>query len=150
MILVDANILLYAKFSDFPQHPRARAWLEERLNSAGKVGIPWQSSLAFLRLATNPRLFGQPLKAPAAWLQVAEWLAHPRVWIPEPAQNHSAILGGLLDRVSVTGNLIPDSHLAAIAIGHGLTLRSADSDFARFPGLDWVNPFEPQRGRRRR
>ena len=144
MILVDANLLIYAKFSDLPQHERARHWLEERLNSPGKVGIPWQSSLAFLRLATNPRLFGHPLGILAAWLQVEEWLDHPRVWIPEPTEDHARVLGRLLEQARVTANLVPDAHLAAIAIEHGLTVCSADSDFARFPQLDWVNPLEPE------
>lgn len=143
MILVDANILLYAKFSDLPQNIRARRWLEVQLNSPGRVGIPWQSSLAFLRLATNARLFERPLGIGAAWRQIAEWLSHPRVWIPEPTEDHPIVLGQLLSRVHATGNLVPDAHLAAIAIEHGLTICSADSDFARFPGVEWVNPLEP-------
>lgn len=141
MILVDANLLIYAKFSDLPQHARALEWLEAQLSSPGKVGIPWQSSLAFLRLATNPRLFGQPMAIKAAWQQVADWLAHPKVWTPEPTEDHSAILGSILSRGQATANLVPDAHLAAIAIGNGLTVYSADADFARFPGLAWVNPL---------
>ena len=143
MILIDANLLLYAKFSDLPQHSRARPWLEGQLRSPGRVGIPWQSSLAFLRLATNPRLFGQPLAISAAWQQVADWLNHPRVWIPEPTDAHPIVLGDLLARANASGNLIPDAHLAAIAIEHGLTVCSADADFARFPDVSWLNPIEP-------
>ena len=141
MIVIDANLLIYAKFSDLPQHERARRWLEGEFNTPGKIGIPWQTSLAFLRLATNPRLFGRPLGIQAAWEQVTEWLSHPRVWIPEPAEDHGAVLGKLLSGAQATGNLVPDANLAAIAIGHGLTLCSADSDFARFPGLAWRNPL---------
>ncbi len=140
MILVDANLLLYAKFSDLPQHPRARVWLEAKLNSPGRVGIPWESCLAFLRLSTNPRLFVRPLSAEDAWEQVLEWLDHPRVWLPHPVEDHSSILGGLITTTQATGNLIPDAHLAALAIGHGLLLCSADTDFARFPALRWENP----------
>ena len=102
MILVDANLLIYAKFSDLPQHGRARNWLEEQLGSRGKVGIPWQSSLAFLRLATNPRLFGKPLAVGAAWQQVTEWLNHPRVWIPEATEAHYLIRGCQVGRRSPT------------------------------------------------
>ena len=51
------------------------------------------------------------------------------------------ILGRLLDRVHATGNLVPDAHLAALAIEHGLTVCSADADFGRFPGVTWVNPL---------
>ncbi len=101
--------------------------------------------MAFLRLATNPRLFGRPLPAAAAWAQVAEWLEHPRVWIPQPTDEHGAVLGELLERSRASANLVPDAHLAAIAIQHGLTLCSADSDFARFPGLKWTNPLADAR-----
>jgi len=63
-----------------------------------------------------------------------EWLDHPRVWIPEATDEHAAVLGLLLE-ANVTGNLIPDAHLAALAIEHGLTVCSADADFARFAGV---------------
>lgn len=141
MILIDANLLIYAKFSDLPQHVRAREWLEGLMNAPGKIGIPWQTSLAFLRLGTNPRLFGRPLGIQAAWQQVTEWLMHPRVWIPEPTRDHALVLGEILSKAQATGNLVPDAHLAAIAIEHGLTVCSADSDFARFPGVAWRNPL---------
>jgi uncharacterized protein len=78
----------------------------------------------------------------AAWQQVTEWLDQPRVWIPEPTADHALVLGRLLGQVQATGNIVPDAHLAAIAIEHGLTICSADSDFARFPGLEWRNPLE--------
>jgi toxin-antitoxin system PIN domain toxin len=141
VILIDANLLLYAKFSDLPQHPRARRWLEDQLDSLGRVGIPWQSSLAFLRLATNPRLFAQPLTSGAAWRQIAEWLDHPRVWIPEPTDSHPMVLGELLIGANATGNLVMDANLAAIALQHGLTICTADADFARFPNVSWLNPI---------
>jgi len=73
---------------------------------------------------------------------VTEWLNHPRVWIPEPSEAHPSVLGELLVRANVTGNLVPDAHLAAIAIEHGLTVCSADADFARFPNVSWFNPIE--------
>jgi predicted nucleic acid-binding protein len=34
--------------------------------------------------------------------------------------------------------------LAALAIEHGLTLYSADTDFARFTELHWENPLRGQ------
>jgi len=157
LILVDSNLLLYAKFEDVPQHRRAKIWVEAQLNGSARVGIPWQASLAFLRLATNARVFAQPLTIAAAWKQMMEWLDHPRVWIPEPTEEHAPVLRDLLLDANVTGNLIADAHLAAIAIEHGLTVCSADSDFARFAGVSWFNPIadaapprRPQSGRRHR
>jgi len=140
-ILVDANLLLYAKFSAFPHHPRARSWLEARFSNSPRIGLPWPSLLAFLRIGTNPRVFDTPLPADQAWDQVQEWLALPAVWIPQPTENHVGVLGRMLQQARITANLVMDAHLAALAVEHGLTLCSTDGDFARFPGLRWEDPL---------
>jgi len=72
---------------------------------------------------------------------VEEWLDCPPVWIPQPTERHREVLGSLLENQVGKANLVPDSHLAALAIEHGLTLCSLDGDFARFPGLRWQNPL---------
>lgn len=105
------------------------------------MGLPWVSLIAFLRLVTSPRVFERPEPIGAAWQQVEEWLGCERAWIPEPTDRHREILGALLADTSARGNLVPDAHLAALAIEHGLTLASTDGDFARFAGLRWENPL---------
>lgn len=144
MILVDANLLLYAKFSNFPQHGTAHSWLDDQINGAARVGLPWESLTAFLRIGTNPRIFERPLSATAAMEQVEEWLAQPAVWVPGPVVNHAAILARLMRDTRATAKLVPDAHLAAIALGHGLTLCTADADFRAFTGLRLHNPVAPQ------
>ena len=144
MILIDANLLVYAANADAPQHATARGWLDGRLNGHARVGLPWASLLAFLRLTTNPRVFPRPLDMKAAWGQVEAWLACEPVWIPEPTPRHGAILSRLLAAPGVHANLIPDAHLAALAIGHGLELCSSDGDFARFAELKWTDPIAGQ------
>lgn len=141
MILIDANLLIYAHVESFPQHLRARAWLDERLNGPAPVGLPWTSLLAFLRVSTNPRVFEKPASITDAWRQVQDWLGCERGWIPQATERHSEILGGLLAASGVQANLVQDAHLAALAIEHGLILCSSDGDFARFPGLRWENPL---------
>lgn len=141
MILVDANLLLYAVMKEATRHAEARAWLEARLNGDARVGLPWESLLAFCRLTTNPRVFGRPLDLEAAWNLVRAWLAVPVVWIPLPTERHAETLGRLMLATRSAANLVPDAHLAALAIEHGLTLCSTDGDFARFPGLRWENPL---------
>ena len=141
MILVDANVLVYAHVSSFTQHNRARDWLDQQLNGAAPVGLPWASLLAFLRLVTNPRVFERPEPITDAWRQVLAWLDCETVWIPQPAERHTELLGQLLAIPGVQANYVPDAHLAALAIEHGLMLCSTDSDFARFPGLRWLNPL---------
>jgi hypothetical protein len=141
VILVDANILLYACNSTADLHAESRDWLDEKLNGSAQVGLPWPSLLAFLRIASNPRAFRSPLTMATAWGQVSSWLSAETVWMPEPTERHAAVLGKLLAPLGVYGNLVPDAHLAALAIEHGLTLCSTDGDFARFPGLTWLNPL---------
>ena len=141
MILVDANLLLYATVSEFPQHAAARAWLDERLNAPARVGLPWPTVLAFLRIVTNPRIFPRPLAMEAAWRRVGAWLDRPNVWIPEPTERHREVLDALLGGAASAAKLVADAHLAAIAISHGLALCSTDGDFARFAALRWQNPL---------
>lgn len=141
MRLVDANLLIYAHVESFPQHPRAREWLDSVLNGTARCGLPWASLLAFVRLVSNPRVFARPESVADAWQQVAEWLDCPAVWVPLPTERHREILAGLLRTGALRASLVPDAHLAALAVEHGLVLCSTDGDFARFPGLRWENPL---------
>ena len=141
MILVDANLLIYAHNADAVEHSIARAWLENQLSQPYRVGIPWPSLLAFVRLACNPAVVPAALRPAIAWQYVEEWLALDNVWVPEPGPRHATILGGFFGLSQMTGRLVPDAHLAALAVEHGLTLCSTDGDFAKFPGLDWLNPL---------
>ena len=141
MILIDANLLVYAHVATFTQHESARVWLDHRLNGTAPVGLPWPSLLAFVRLVSNPRIFQRPETVEKAWGQVEEWLDCPPVWIPPPTERHREVLRSLLVNYSLRANLVPDAHLAALAIEHGLILNSTDGDFGRFAGLRWENPL---------
>lgn len=141
MILLDANLLLYAKIEDYPQHEAAAAWFEQQINKSIRVGLPWPSILAFLRIVTNPRIYESPLNIDVAWAQVEEWLAFSTVWIPLPTDQHQTILSQLLHDTQATANLVPDADLAALAIEHGLEICTTDTDFARFAGCKWRNPL---------
>ena len=141
MILVDANLLLYAKVADLPQHGRVVRWFEESVRSGMRVGLPWPSLLGFVRIATNSRVFARPLSTGDAWGQVEEWLELPGIWVPQPTEQHGRVVSELLLGANAGSNLVPDAHLAAIAIEHGLEIYSTDADFARFPGVRWRNPL---------
>lgn len=79
--------------------------------------------------------------APAdAWSYITDWLDADQAWVPVPGSRHRDILGQLLTDGNLQGNLVTDAHLAALAIEHGTSICSFDTDFARFPGLHWVNP----------
>jgi len=140
-MLVDANILLYAVDDRSHHHPTATAWMDEQLNGSRPVGLPWASLGAFLRVITNRRIAEDPLSAEQAWGHVSDWLASDVAWVPAPTARHAEVLGDLVIRHRITGDLVPDAQLAALAIEHGLTVYSADSDFARWPTVSWVDPL---------
>jgi toxin-antitoxin system PIN domain toxin len=142
-MLVDANILLFAADRSSPFHGAATAWLTDALNGPRRVGMPWQSLGAFLRISTNPRATDRPLEPGAAWSFVSEWLAAATVWTPGPTERHAEVLGSLIERYRLRGNLVTDAELAALAVEHGLEVCSADTDFARFDEIRWTNPVGP-------
>jgi len=140
-VLLDANILIYAADKRAEQHERAADWMVEHLNGARRVGLPWQSINAFLRVLTHPRASARPLDPRTAWGQVTEWLDAPVAWLPEPGPEYARILGELITTYDIRGNLVPDAALAALALEHGVPLISTDTDFARFRELRWENPL---------
>lgn len=141
MRLVDANLLVYAYVQSMSLHERARAWLDQTINGVAKVGLPWPSLLAFVRLVSNPRVFDRPVAIPEAWKQVTLWLSCDTVWVPEPTATHAEVLGELLSQSGLEANRVPDAHLAAIAIEHGLVVSTSDIGFRRFPHLTVENPL---------
>jgi hypothetical protein len=140
-MLLDANLLLHAVHKRATQHEAAAAWLTEQLNGPRRVGLPWQSLGAFLRISTHPRAFERPLQPAVAWERVTDWLAAPAAWIPAPGADHARLLGELVVGHDARGNLLPDAMLAALALEHGLTVCSVDTDFARFTEVRWTNPL---------
>jgi uncharacterized protein len=140
-VIVDANVLLYAVDSSSRFHQPARDWLENSLNEPARIGLPWASLLAFQRIATHPRASASPLSPSQAWSFVADWLDAEATWVPVPGDRHSEIIRDLIVAGDLRGNLVTDAHLAALAIEHGVGVCSADSDFARFPQVSWVNPI---------
>ena len=141
MILVDANLLIYAVNSDAPRHLAARAWLDETLSGVTPVGLPWVCVLAFLRITTYPHILARPMSVDAAIDQVGEWLDQPFVDTVAPGEKHWPILRNLLRTTGMAGNLTTDAHVAAMAIERGATVCSADHDFRRFPGVHHIDPL---------
>lgn len=141
MILVDANLLLYAEDSLAAKHAPARDWWDARLSGDDPVCLCWTVLTAFVRIGTNPRVFERPLSVGEALDRVHSWLEQPCVRVVHATGRHLEVFGRLLATGQATGNLVPDAHLAALAIEHGCVLCSTDGDFARFPGLRWTNPL---------
>lgn len=141
MILIDANLLLHAYNPRASEHDAARTWLESAMQGPGLVRLSWTTIWAFVRIATNARVFSKPLTTAEAQAIVASWLEQPCVGVLEPGERHWEIASRLMQEGQATGPLVMDAALAAIAIEHGATLCTTDRDFARFPGLSWINPL---------
>jgi uncharacterized protein len=142
MILVDANVILYAEDSLSVHHRRAVEWWDEQLSGSSPVGLCWPVLTAFLRISTNRRLHRRPLTITEAADKVDSWLGQPCVRIVEAGPSHWQIFRRLLEGTNATANLVSDAHLAALAIGYEAVLCSSDQDFARFAGLRWIDPLK--------
>ncbi len=140
MILVDANLLLYAEDSLSEHHETARTWWDVQLSGLDPVGLCWPVLSAFLRIATNARLHQRPLTLKEATERVQSWLNQSCVRIIQPTEAHWTIFQQMLRGGNAVGNLVTDAHLAALAVEHNCVLQSTDADFSRFRGLKWKNP----------
>ena len=142
MIVPDINLLIYAHNDQAPQHEIAKDWWETALNGTRLVGLPWISISGFIRLMTHPRVLARPLGVHEAIVQVRSWLAQPPVRILQPGSRFEGLFLDYLAHLGSAGNLTTDAQLAALAVEHQAELNSCDADFARFPGLRWVNPLD--------
>ncbi len=141
MILVDANLLLYAEDSLSEHHEAARIWWDEQLSGAEPVALCWPVLNAFVRISTNARLYRRPLLLKEAISRVQSWLDQPCVRVIHPGEQHWVIFQQMLRGGNAVGTLVSDAHLAALAVEHNGVLYSTDADFSRFRGLKWRNPI---------
>ena len=147
MILPDVNVLVYAYRQDVADHQRYRDWLARTVAAGRPYGISEFVLSAFVRIVTNRRVFRNP-STPADALSFTGRLLSASNCVPvRPGPGHWAIFDRLCRRHAVTGNLVPDAYLAAIAIESGCELATADRDFARFTGLRWRHPLTATPGR---
>jgi hypothetical protein len=140
MKLPDANVLLYALDDTSARHAGAKAWLDATLSGAEEVGFAWVVLLAVLRLTTKPAVFARPLRTAEAFDIVDEWLAQPCASVLHPTIRHMSLLRGFLVAAGTAGNLVTDAHLAALSVEYGAEVVTYDADYARFPGVQAVNP----------
>jgi hypothetical protein len=135
VVIVDANVLIYAVDRASSHHEASYSWLEGALNGSETVGLAWTVLLAFIRLSTSPSVFPTPWSASRAMDQVELWLSAPAAVIAEPTLRHANVIRALLADAGTAGNLTTDAHLAALAIEHAAEIVSYDREFARFGGV---------------
>jgi toxin-antitoxin system PIN domain toxin len=142
VIVVDANILLYAYDAASSYHAKARAWVEETFSGSTPIGLSWQTIGAFVRIMTNSRLPGERFSLPEAVQIVDRWLEQPNIRILVPDEEHWALLRRVIVDGQASGPLVSDAQLASLTMEYGGELYTTDRDFARFPGLRWTNPLD--------
>ena len=141
MRIVDTSVLLPAVSPSLPQHEASRGALESAINDERPLGLTWAVVNAFLRLTTKPGLFERPLTIDAAWDVVDDWMTHPGVRVVQETEEHPRLWSELLRSTGAGGDLTTDAWIAAIALAHGASVLTLDSDFARFPGVRWESPL---------
>lgn len=142
MIIPDVNLLLYAEIDAFSYHDAARSWWEDSLSGDVQVALPSVAIFGFLRIATNRRVFKEPLSISDALGRVECWLKRGNVISLGPGPRHLDTAFQLMRELGTGGNLTTDVQLAAYAIENQAELCSNDLDFGRFAGLRWVNPLD--------
>ena len=140
---VDVNILLYASDTSSPKHAEAIRFLKQRASDPDLFCIAWPTLVAFLRIATHPRIFAQPLSPDDALGNVESLLSLPRVRMLSEGERFLEVYREVTARFPVRGNLVPDAHLAALLLQHGVRrLYTEDRDFRKFDFLEVADPFE--------
>lgn len=142
MIIPDTNLLVYAHREQAPQHATAIAWWQGLIEGAESIGLPWEIIVSFIRVMTKPQIVTDPIPTSDVIAVVEYWLSLGQVVIVEPGPRHLVVVADLLTEVGVGDKLVPDAHIAAIAIEHDAEVHTNDRDFARFPRLRWSNPLQ--------
>ena len=140
-VLVDANLLLYAYDAGSPDHPAARQWLQAEVSSGRPVRLALVTLLAFVRIASDPRIFAHPLTPADACAIVESWLAAANVQLLAPGPHTWEHLAAICTQGQAKGPLVMDAHLAALAREHGAVVATTDRDFRRFAGVETTNPL---------
>jgi toxin-antitoxin system PIN domain toxin len=141
VILPEINLVIYAHNGAAARHAKALQWWNQCLQGHDAVVLAWVVVLGFVRIATHPKVFANPMPVQEALDRIEEWLSLPHIYVVHPSPLHFQIWSSLLKRLGSAASLTTDALLAALAIERGLILHTTDADFSRFPGLKWRNPL---------
>ena len=142
MLLPDVNVLIYAHFEDIvAEHPEYARWLTRLATGPEPFALSVLVLSGFVRVATNSRIFDPPATLATAFDFVTSLVERPTARIVGPGPDHLSIFEKLCREARATGKLVADAQHAAVAVEHGCTMVSTDSDFNRFAGLRWQHPL---------
>jgi toxin-antitoxin system PIN domain toxin len=144
MLLPDVNVLIYAHVEDsIPDHAEYATWITRLATGPEPFALSVLVLSGFVRVVTNPRVFDPPSTLDRSFAFVSSLVERPTARIVGPGPDHLDIFERLCRESGATGKLVADAQHAAIAVEHGCTMVSTDSDFSRFPGLRWQHPLRP-------
>jgi toxin-antitoxin system PIN domain toxin len=144
MLLPDVNVLVYAHREDSTAEHRAYAdWLIELATGHEPFALSVLALSGLVRIVTNPRIFSRMSALDEVFAFIGELVARPTARVIGPGPRHFEIFEEVCRRAGATGKLVADAQHAAVAIEHGCTLVTTDSDFDRFAGLRWRHPLRP-------
>jgi len=141
MIIPDINLLLYAYFSVFPLHEAARNWWEGIAERDEPVGFAPPVLFGFVRIATNRRVFVEPMDVQRAIGIVEGWLALPGTRVLRPGPRHVKVVFDLLRVAGTSRDLTTDAQIAAYALETRGIVHTTDVDFSHFPGVAHIDPL---------
>lgn len=140
MKLLDVNVVLAAHRDDHPQFATARPWLDQMLASGQPFTVPDVVASGFLRLATNRRVFTIPTPIADAFAYLRALHAQPGHLAVGCGPRHYELFEDQCTVADVSGDLVPDAQLVALALEHAAEIISFDRDFARFRAVRWTLP----------
>jgi len=139
---VDVNVLLYASDQAGPRYDEAIQFLLDRVSDPELFCICWTTLMSYIRISTHPSIFSHPLSPEEAFENIEGLLKQPRVRVLSEDDGFLAIYRKVSGNFPVRGNLVPDAHIAALLLQHGVRkIYTADSDFNKFEFLEVENPF---------
>lgn len=139
---IDVNILLYASDRTSPQHAAAAEFLQRRADDSEVFYLTWPVLMSYLRIATHPHIFREPLSPRDALGNIEALLSLPQVRLLHEEEGFLQVYRAVTDDLAARGNLVPDAHLAALLRQHHVRrLYTNDADFKKFDSLDVRNPF---------
>jgi len=140
VFLLDVNVVLAAHRADHPGHRDVRAWFDDLLAGDDTFTVPTVVWGAFLRLATNRRIFTVPTPREEAFAFVDATCAQPHHLLTSPGPRHLEVVRRLCNEADATGDLVPDAVVGAIAVEYGCEVVTLDRDFARFASVRHRRP----------
>ena len=144
MLLPDVSVMIYAHREDStPDHALYAHWLSRLATSPEPFAISVLAVSGLVRIVTNGRVFARPSSVDEVFAFIEELSQRPNARIVGPGPDHLAIFERLCRDAGATGKLVADAQHAAVAVEHGCTMVSTDSDCARFAGLRWQHPLGP-------